>query len=232
MRVRVVDRLRVAQQRPRQRAQLQQLMPLPPGPGQPRHLDAQHDADVIEADLRHQPLEPGPDPGTGRRVAQVLIDHQDPGRLPAQLSRAPGQPVLQPRRLAVLDDLRHRGLAHVNHREPVPVPFLDLAPGQFPWQPRRRVHHARPRPGRHTPPGSSASSVPPSGIPPPPGSPPAAPPTPEPGPAEPWLRGHGSPCMHSAPSSPGPPPSTRSLRTAAASASKPSIPITGAFPLQ
>ena len=50
--------------------------------------------------------------------------------------------------------------------------------------------------------------------------------------ADTWLRGHGSPCVHSAPSSPGPPPSTRSLRTAAASASKPSIPITGAFPLQ
>jgi hypothetical protein len=53
-------------------------MPLPPGPGQPRHLDAQHDADVIEADLRHQPLEPWPGLDAGRRVAQVLIDHQDP----------------------------------------------------------------------------------------------------------------------------------------------------------
>ena len=136
MRVRVVDRLRVAQQRPRQRAQLQQLVPLQPGPGQPRHLDPQHDADVVEADLRHQPLEPGPDLGAGRRVAQVLVDHQDPGRLPAQVSSAAGQAVLQPRRLAVLDDLRHRGLAHVNDGEPVPVPFLDLAPGQSLRKPR------------------------------------------------------------------------------------------------
>ena len=49
---RVIDAVQVAQQRPGQRAQLQQLMPLPARPGQPGHLDAQHDAHMIQPHLR------------------------------------------------------------------------------------------------------------------------------------------------------------------------------------
>ena len=53
---RVIDPVRIAQQGPRQGAQLQELMPFPAAARQPRHLDAQHDAHMIQPDLRHQPL--------------------------------------------------------------------------------------------------------------------------------------------------------------------------------
>ncbi len=54
---RVIDAVWVAQQRSRQCAQLQQLMPLPARPGQPGHLDAQHDAHMIQPHLGDQPRE-------------------------------------------------------------------------------------------------------------------------------------------------------------------------------
>ena len=54
---RVIDAVQVAQQRPGQRAQLQQLMPFAAGPGQPGHLDAQHDAHMIQPHLGDQPRE-------------------------------------------------------------------------------------------------------------------------------------------------------------------------------
>ncbi len=57
---RVVNPVRVAQQGPRQGAQLQELMPFPATARQPRHLDAQHDAHMIQPDLRHQTLETRP----------------------------------------------------------------------------------------------------------------------------------------------------------------------------
>ena len=52
---RIIDAVRVGQQHPGQRAQLQQLVPVPAGPRQPGHLDAQHDAHTSHRDLGDQP---------------------------------------------------------------------------------------------------------------------------------------------------------------------------------
>ncbi len=56
---RVIDPVRIAQQGPRQSAQLQELMPFPATACQPRHLDAQHDAHMIQPDLGTSRQHPG-----------------------------------------------------------------------------------------------------------------------------------------------------------------------------
>jgi hypothetical protein len=42
-------------------------MPVAAGPGQPAHLQPEHKADVVEADLGEQALEAGATLGAGRR---------------------------------------------------------------------------------------------------------------------------------------------------------------------
>ena len=58
--VRIVDPVRIGQQRPGQRAQLDQLVPVLARAGQPRHLQPQHQANMPHRDLRDQPREPRP----------------------------------------------------------------------------------------------------------------------------------------------------------------------------
>jgi len=85
-------------------------MPLPAGPGQPGHLDAQHDAHMIQPHLGDQPRKARPRIGARGRMPQVLIDHQHPRRRPPQRGRPLGQPVLQPRGLGVIGHLSRGGL--------------------------------------------------------------------------------------------------------------------------
>src|SRR5689334_21952186 len=92
-------------------------------------------------ELRDQPREPGPPGRVRRRPAQVLIDHHHPGRGPAQRDRPPGQPVLQPGRLAVIGDPLPRRLTDVDGRQPVTMPAPDLALAVL-----MPNHHAHPRP--------------------------------------------------------------------------------------
>ena len=72
---RVINPIQIAQQGPRQGTQLQKLMPFPAAAGQPRHLDAQHDAHMIQPDLRHQPLKPRPGISPRRGMPEIIIDH-------------------------------------------------------------------------------------------------------------------------------------------------------------
>ena len=55
----IVRAFGIDDERPRQRAQIDQVMPVPPVARQPRGLDAIDGADVAGADHRHQPLEAG-----------------------------------------------------------------------------------------------------------------------------------------------------------------------------
>lgn len=93
---RVVDAIGVGQQRTRQRAQLQQLIPVGARAGQPRHLNAQHQPHMAHSDLGDQPTEPHPAGSAGPGFTEILIDHQHPRDLPAQRDRSLHQPVLQP----------------------------------------------------------------------------------------------------------------------------------------
>src|SRR6266480_5552975 len=125
-------------------------MPVPTHAGQPRHLQAQHQPHMPHRDLRDQACEPRP-PGRIRgRPPQVLVDHHHPRGRPAQRDRPFGQSVLQPRRLAVVEDLLARRLPDVDGRQPVTMPALNLAitvlTRQHRAHPRSPPPPARPRP--------------------------------------------------------------------------------------
>ncbi len=123
---RVVDAVRIGEQHARQRAQLQQLMPVPAGPRQPGHLDAQHDARTSHRDLRDEPGKPLPGIRRRRGHPQVVIDHHDLRPRPAQRHGPPGKRVLQPRGLRMLKHLLPARLTDIDHRGPVQMLRADL----------------------------------------------------------------------------------------------------------
>src|SRR6202007_1871004 len=110
---------------------------------------------------------PGPLSRIRRRPPQVLIDHHHPGRRPAQRGRAPGQAVLQPRRLSMVSNLLAVPLRDIHPRQPVTMPALNLAVGILTCQ--HRAHPRSPPPTAQPPtvPGAcSVTSEPRSGSPP------------------------------------------------------------------
>ena len=223
--VRIVDPVRVGQQRPGQRAQLDQLMPVPARAGQPRHLQAQHQPHMPHRELRDQPREPRPLGRVRRRPPQVLIDHHHPGGRPAQRGRPLGQPVLQPGRLAVIQDLLARRLPDVDGRQPVTMPALDLAIAVL-----TRQHRAHPRPP--PPPARPRPPTAPRACPAIPecrsGSPPETTSTaPPPKPSSPPSSGEDA-RVRAVPDAPPPSGSRARSRPAhSTSRSRPSLPITG-----
>ena len=124
---RVVDAVAVGDQRAGEGADLEQLVPVAAGPGEPRHLEPEHQADVAEPDLGHQALEARPALGRGAGAAEVVVDDADARPRPAQPAGPLGEPVLQRRGLAVLLELLQRGLADVDDGQPVKMAGLDLA---------------------------------------------------------------------------------------------------------
>ena len=92
---------------------LQQLAPVVVVAGQPRDLEAEHDADLPGGDARHQVAEAATVGGRGARLALVVVDHADATLAPAQRNRAAPQSVLAVRALGVRFDLLERRLAHV-----------------------------------------------------------------------------------------------------------------------
>ena len=115
---RVVDAVGIGDQRARQRAQVQQPVPVGVRPSQPRHLDRQDDAHVAEANLGGQPSEAGAVSSPRARKAQVLVDDHYGLSGPAQLDGSCYQVVLAGGGLPVPLDLHVRTLANVNHTEP------------------------------------------------------------------------------------------------------------------
>ena len=131
-------------------------MPVLARAGQPRHLQAQHQPHMAHREFCDQPREPGPLGRIRGRPPQVLIDHHHPGRRPAQRDRPVYQPVLQPRRLAVVHDLLARRLPDVDDRQPVTLPALDLALAEL-TQAHRAHLRSPPPPARPRPPSRSRS---------------------------------------------------------------------------
>ena len=111
--VRVVQAVLVEDQGVGQGADLQQAVPVRRVAGQPRHLQAEHDPDLPQADVGHQPLEAGAAGGLGARLAQVVVDDHDLVGVPAQGDRLVLEAVLPPRALGVLLDLEEGRLADV-----------------------------------------------------------------------------------------------------------------------
>ena len=147
----VIDAVGIGEQHAGQRAQLQQLVPVPAGPRQPGHLDTQDDAHTSHRHLRDEPGKPLPGIGRRRRHPEIVVDHHDLRPRPAQRDRPPGERVLQPRGLRVLKHLLPARLADVHHRCPVQVLRADLLL-RLPLQPvTGQAHHDRlPPPGRRS----------------------------------------------------------------------------------
>lgn len=147
---RIVNPVQIADQGAKQPANLQQLVPVATGAGQPRHLHPQHETDMIQSDFRDQALEPRPAGGAGRRFALIVIDHQHPSLGPAQPQRPVHQAVLQPGRFLVPDQLLQRRLPHVHHRQPVAMMPSHLLAGHRP-SPHRLAHPSLPPAAGSTP---------------------------------------------------------------------------------
>ena len=135
----MVDAVGVGDQGVGHPGQIQQPIPVGVVAGQPRNLQRQYDSHLTEPDLRGQLGEPGPPRGARPGHAEVVVDHADRRRRPAQRVRAGDQVVLAGGRFLVAVDLGHAGLADIDDRGSPQVRGGDL-----------RFSHRRcppPRPG-------------------------------------------------------------------------------------
>ena len=105
---------------------LQQLVPVLARAGQPAHLQAEDQPDVVETDLGEQPLEAEPALGRGPALALILVDDEDAVRGPAEFDGPVDEGVLAVGGFPVLGDLLGGGLADVDDGQPVEMPGLDL----------------------------------------------------------------------------------------------------------
>jgi hypothetical protein len=156
---RVVDAVRIRNQRVEQGAHLEQLVPVAAGARETRHLDAQDQAHVAKADLGHKTLEPWTVQGRSSRPAKVVIDNDHLLLFPAKLAGAISQRVLQPCGLLVLLHLAHRRLPDVDDRLPVTVPGLDLVGRQQACAQLDRAHSSPPVPPSQDAGGSADRSA-------------------------------------------------------------------------
>jgi len=135
-------------------------MPVFRGARKPRHLHAQDEPHVIEADLRDQPCESLPALGRACRLAQVFVDDKDAPLRPAQGDGAVGQAILEVGGLAMVHHLLDGRLADIDHRQPLQVPPKYLFGARHRRRLRRTIHY------HHLPPVKPycCSFVPPSGV--------------------------------------------------------------------
>ena len=92
---RVVEPVLVGQQHAEHRTQLDELMPVPARAGQPAHLQAEDQPDVVEADLGQQSLEARPPLGRWPLLPWSSSMTSHAVRRPAQLDGAIGEVVLR-----------------------------------------------------------------------------------------------------------------------------------------
>ena len=123
---RIVDAVRIDQQRLGDRCELHQPGHLGIRAGQPGDLDPEDRPDLPGAHPAHQLGEPRPGHAPPARHPQVGVDHHHVGAGPPEPDRLLGQPVLARRGLGVLADLRHRRLAQIDRRQPIAVNAADL----------------------------------------------------------------------------------------------------------
>src|SRR4051794_14848626 len=120
-------------------------MPVLARAGQPAHLQAEDQPDVVEADLGEQSLEAQSSFGRGPALALIVVDDEDSVRRPTELDGPIDEPVLAVGGFLVLGDLLGGGLADVDDGQPVGMPGLDLwSAGQTgPGRPLARVVGSR-----------------------------------------------------------------------------------------
>jgi hypothetical protein len=105
---RIVDTIQVSNEGPEQGADLQQLVPIPAGPGEPGHFQPDDETHMVKAYLGHQPLKTRPALRADPRSPKVVVDHFDPIGLPPQGQGPVPQGILQARGFLVSDQLLGR----------------------------------------------------------------------------------------------------------------------------
>ena len=147
---RIVSAFGIDDERPRQRAQFDQVMPVSSVARQPRGFNAIDGADIARAHHRHQPLEARAFDGSRSRPAKIVVDHRH--RLEARAPARPGKVILPALALQIADNLRHGRLPHIDDRRTGEMISGDLgAHGRLPRWPRppssaRRAPRAEGRP--------------------------------------------------------------------------------------
>ena len=123
---RVVEPILVGEQHAKHRTQFNELMPVLARAGQPAHLQAEDQPDVVEADLGEQSLKAQSSFGRGPALALIVVDDENAVRRPTELDGPIDEPVLAVGGFLVLGDLLGGGLADVDDGQPVEMPGLDL----------------------------------------------------------------------------------------------------------
>jgi hypothetical protein len=83
-------------------------MPIGGVPRQARHFQAEHDPDATQTDFGHQTLETFSIRRAGAGLSKIVVDHDNPIKLPAQRYSALPQCILAVRALGVLENLAQR----------------------------------------------------------------------------------------------------------------------------
>src|SRR3954447_7068493 len=141
---RVVHAVVVGDEGSRQGADLEQVVPVPAGAREARDLEAEHQADVAEADLGDQPLEAGPLRRRGAGAAEVVVDDDHPRAGPSEQAGPVSEGVLDPGRLAVVLELLEGRLPDIDDGQPLEVAVLDLARRCPRLQPQGTAHGRSP----------------------------------------------------------------------------------------
>src|SRR6266542_5421547 len=91
-----------------------------------RDLNAQDQADMVETDLRDQPLKACPSHGAAGRLAEVIIDHQHAVIRPTERLGTGDEAILEAGGLLMREHLLRARLSYTDDREAVVMPGLEL----------------------------------------------------------------------------------------------------------
>ena len=126
----VVHAVLIGHQGAEDAAHFQQVMPILVAAGQPAHVHAHDDADVVHGHLGEEALEPVAAVRRRRRARLVVVRQGHAIGRPAEGRGVVGQGVLQGRRLPVVPHLAFGRLADVHDRQSLQVSRLHLDRGQ------------------------------------------------------------------------------------------------------
>ena len=108
IRARIVQAFAIGNQHTKQRAQLEELMPISVVARQTRRIQTHDQAGFAQTHFRDQRLEAVPVSAGRPRLAKIVVDDMNPLARPAEQGCSLDQPILQLSALLVVTDLPRR----------------------------------------------------------------------------------------------------------------------------
>lgn len=105
---RIVQAFAIGNQHTKQRAQLEELMPIPVVACEARRIQAHDQAGFAQTDFRDQRLEAVAVSAGRPGFAKIVVDHMNPLAWPTEQGGSLHQPILQLGTLLVMTDLARR----------------------------------------------------------------------------------------------------------------------------